>query len=186
MSNTILTKPKILVVSGSFRQESLTRIVLKHVAALVAKRGLKPRFVCARELALPIYDPPAVDELPNAKCWREAVSSSDGLIIGSPEYHGSFSGALKNMIDYLDFPHIEGKLIGLVAAAGGPKSGISTLNALRLTFRALHAPVIIEQAALWEGDFAVDTKQIKPEPLKQLLGVVDGLAREINRCNSHF
>jgi azobenzene reductase len=176
-------KPKIVIVSGSFRRESLTHRILKFVEALAKKRGLETEFICARELALPLYDPPAVDDLPSARRWRVVVTTCDGLIVGSPEYHGTMSGVLKNMIDYLDFSHIEGKPIGLVTAAGGAKSGISALNALRLMFRALHAPVIVEQAALWEGDFAPETKQIKPDALKQVLAVVDGLSREIDRCS---
>lgn len=176
-----IAKPKILIVSGSMRRDSLTRPTLKYVEALAAERGLAPEFICARELNLPIFDPPASDALPNVMRWREAVRSSAGMIVGSPEYHGSFSGVLKNMIDYLGMPHLKGKPIGLIACSGSAKTGVGTLNALRVVFRAIHAPVIIEQASFFAGDFSGDDRQINPDALAQMRGVVDGMAREVER-----
>ena len=181
MSHLYSAKPRLVIVSGSSRPESTTRHTLKCIEGLSARRGFAPEFVCGRDLDLPIYDPPTSDQLPSVQRWREAVKAADALIFGSPEYHGTFSGVLKNMIDYLEFEHIAGKPIGLIATSGNAKTGIATLNALRLVFRALHAPVIVEQAAIWGGDFAAETKQMKPEGLEQVLGVIDGLSRELQR-----
>lgn len=175
-------QPKITIVSGSARAGSLTYRVLKVVEAQAKEQGLDTHFVCAREFDLPLFESDASQNNANAERWRGLVRASDGLIIGSPEYHGTFSGALKNMIDYLDFPHIEGKPVGLIAAAGGPKAGVSTLNALRLMFRALHVPVVVEQAAIWKGDLDPETKRPNPDVLKQVFGVIGGVTREINRC----
>lgn len=172
---------RIVFVSGSIRTTSLTRRMLKLLETRVKDRGLDAHFVCAREFDLPLFQTPASQDCPNAELWRGLVRDSHGLIVGSPEYHGSFTGALKNMIDYLDFPHIEGKPVGLIAAAGGPKAGISTLSAMRLTFRALHVPVVVEQAAVWKGDLDPESKEPNADVLKQLYGVVDGVCREIDR-----
>lgn len=174
---------KILVVSGSARSGALTRTVLKLAEVLARKRGFDTQFFCAREMRLPIFGGLDADnEAQNVQQWRSAVQQCAGLIVGSPEYHGTFSGAFKNLIDHLDFPHIEGKPVGLVAVGGGAKSGISTLNAMRVMFRALHVPVIVEQAAVWEGDF-LGTNRPTPELVKQMMGVVNGLSREIARCS---
>jgi azobenzene reductase len=177
----MIDQPRIAIISGSARVGSLTCRVLKVVEARMKERGLEPHFVCAREFDLPLFQSVASQNNVHAERWRELVQESDGLIVGSPEYHGTFSGALKNMIDYLDFPHIEGKPVGLIAAAGGPKAGVSTLNALRLMFRALHVPVVVEQAAIWKGDLDPETKQPNPEVLKQVLGVIDGVLRDVKR-----
>jgi len=178
--NTASTPPRILIVSGSARPGGLTRTVLKLAEALAKKKGLDAEFVCARDLRLPFFG--LEEDTASALHWRTAVQQCSGVIFGSPEYHGTFSGAFKNLIDHLDFPHIEGKPVGLIAVGGGPKSGISTLNAMRLMFRALHAPVIVEQAAVWGGDFMPETQRPRPELLQQMLAVVDGMSREIARC----
>jgi NAD(P)H-dependent FMN reductase len=178
MESSIMSrKHRIAIVSGSYRPQSLTRLVVKHAEALALKRGLETDLLCARELDLPIYDAPEVNHLPNVKRWREAIQRADVVFVGSPEYHGAFSGVLKNMIDYLDFPHIEGKPVALVSAAGGIKSGIGALNGLRLVFRALHAPVIVEQATFWEGDFNAESGKLNSDALRQLLNVIDGLIK---------
>lgn len=177
----MISQPRIAIVSGSARAGSLTYRLLKVIEAQAKDLGLDTRFICAREFDLPLFQSVASQNNAAADRWRDIVRESDGLIVGSPEYHGTFSGALKNMIDYLDFPHIEGKPVGLIAAAGGPKAGMSTLNALRLMFRALHVPVVVEQAAIWKGDLDPETKQPVPDALKQVLGVIDGVRREVKR-----
>ena len=46
---------------------------------------------------------------------RREVSQAAGIILGTPEYHGSFSGLLKNALDLMGFDEIEDKMIGLAA-----------------------------------------------------------------------
>lgn len=179
--DTDVDTPRLLIVSGSARLGGQTRSIMQLVDAIARKKGYQTEFICARELGLPLYG--LEDAVPHAVQWRETVRRSAGVIFGSPEYHGSFSGAFKNLLDYLDFEHIEGKPVGLVAVGGGPKSGIGALNAMRLSLRALHVPVVVEQAAVWEGDFDADTKRPNAELLRHLVGVVDGVAREIARCS---
>lgn len=173
--------PRIVLVSGSLRATSLTRRMLKILEERARQSGLEADFVCARDFELPLFQTPASETCPDAERWRGLVAAAAGLIIGSPEYHGSFTGALKNMIDYLDFPHIEGKPVGLIAAAGGPKAGTATLSALRLTLRALHVPVVVEQAAVWKGDLDPETKLPNAATLQRMSAVVDGVRREIRR-----
>jgi NAD(P)H-dependent FMN reductase len=179
--STDLNSQRLLIVSGSARAGGLTRTVLQLVDAIARRKGLQTEFTCARQLRLPLY---GLDEDgSNALQWRQSVKSCAGVIFGSPEYHGSFSGAFKNLLDHLDFEHIEGKPVGLVAVGGGPKSGIASLNAMRLSLRALHVPVVVEQAAAWEGDFDATTKRPNAELLRHLTGVVDGVAREFAKCS---
>lgn len=173
--------PYVLVVSGSARPGGLTRTVMLLADALARQRALPTRFVCARELGLPLMG--LQEDGPAAARWREAVRDCSGLLVGSPEYHGSYGAAFKNLVDHLDFEHIEGKPVGLVAVGGGARSGIGTLNAMRLAFRALHAPAIVAQAAVWEGDFDAASRRPRPELARLLGSVVDGLAQEVARCS---
>ena len=70
---------------------------------------------------------------------REEVKHAEGIILGTPEYHGGYSGVLKNALDLMGFEEFEGKMLGLVGVSGGT---------LREVGRALHACVVPEQASI--------------------------------------
>jgi NAD(P)H-dependent FMN reductase len=82
---------------------------------------------------------------------RREIRQAGGIILGTPEYHGSFSGVLKNALDLMGFDEIEGKMIGLVGVSGGALGAINALNSLRTVGRALHAWVVPEQASIPEA-----------------------------------
>ncbi|MEO2055252.1 MAG: NADPH-dependent FMN reductase [Nitrospira sp.] len=71
--------------------------------------------------------------------------------MATPEYHGSFSGVLKNALDLMGFDEIEGKMIGLLDVSGGKLGALNALNGLRVVGRALHAWVIPEQTSIPEA-----------------------------------
>jgi NAD(P)H-dependent FMN reductase len=50
---------------------------------------------------------------------REDVRAAQGIILVTPEYHGGYSGILKNALDFLGFDEFEGKMLGLVGVSGG-------------------------------------------------------------------
>ena len=56
---------------------------------------------------------------PDVLKLRQEIAQAHALILGTPEYHGSFSGVLKNALDWLDGSELQGKMIGLVGVAGG-------------------------------------------------------------------
>jgi NAD(P)H-dependent FMN reductase len=82
---------------------------------------------------------------------RKEVSQAGGIILGTPEYHGSFSGVLKNALDLMGFNEVEGKMIGLVGVSAGALGTVDALNSLRTIGRALHAWVVPEQASIPEA-----------------------------------
>jgi NAD(P)H-dependent FMN reductase len=84
------------------------------------------------------------------------VREADGLILGTPEYHGSFSGVLKNALDLMGFDEIEGKVIGLVGVAGGTQGAVHALSHLRTVGRTLHAWVIPDEASIPTSHKAFD------------------------------
>lgn len=60
-------------------------------------------------------------------------------MIGSPEYHGTMTGALKNALDFLEGRHLRDKQVALVGVAGGSMGATNTVNTLQLIMRNLHA-----------------------------------------------
>jgi NAD(P)H-dependent FMN reductase len=104
---------------------------------------------------------------------RSDVSQAQGIILGTPEYHGSFSGVLKNALDLLGFNEIEGKMIGLVGVSGGALGAINALNSLRTVGRALHAWVVPEQVSIPQAWQVFDTSgALQDSALEQRLRAV--------------
>jgi len=82
---------------------------------------------------------------------REDVRAAQGIILATPEYHGGYSGVLKNALDLMGFEEFEGKMLGLVGVSGGGMGAFGAMNNLRAVGRALHAWVIPEQASIPEA-----------------------------------
>ena len=79
---------------------------------------------------------------------RREVKQAQGIILGTPEYHGSLSGVLKNALDLMGFDEFQGKMLGLVGVSGGKMGALHALDSLRTIGRALHAWVIPEQVSI--------------------------------------
>jgi FMN reductase len=137
-------------ISGSRREGSYTRMAVAAALRGAAETGAVTQLIDLREYDLPFADggdgvPPDLDRL------RAAVKQADGLVLGTPEYHGSFSGVLKNALDLMGFDELEGKMVGLVGVSGGAMGAFNALNELRNIGRVLHAWVVPEQAAVPEA-----------------------------------
>jgi NAD(P)H-dependent FMN reductase len=81
-------------------------------------------------------------------------------------YHGSYSGVLKNAIDYCGFDEFENTTVGLLAVSGGPFP-TPALDHLRVVCRSLHAWVLPYQAAVPQAHTAFDEDGFTDEDLRQ-------------------
>ncbi|MFW6320780.1 MAG: NADPH-dependent FMN reductase, partial [Halohasta sp.] len=99
-----------------------------------------------RAYDLPLFDPDA-DGQGDSDRLTDRVDAADAVILASPMYHGSYSGVLKNALDYCGFDELEGKTVGLLAVSGG-SFPITTLEHLRSVCRALNCWVLPYQAAI--------------------------------------
>lgn len=112
--------------------------------------GATTRLVELRDYKLPFVT--AIDgpeqAAPDVRRLRAEVRAADGIILATPEYHGSFSGVLKNAIDLMGFEEFEGKMLGLVGVSGGRMGASDALNTLRNVGRALHAWVLPQQVSI--------------------------------------
>lgn len=88
---------------------------------------------------------------------RSEVAAADGIILGTPEYHGGVSGVLKNALDLMGFSEFGGKMIGLVGVSGGSMGATNALTNLRTIGRSLHAWVVPEQVSVARAGRAFDS-----------------------------
>ena len=126
----------------------------------------------------------------NVRRFRAALRAADGIILGSPELHGSISGVLKNALDLAGSDEFEGKMVGLVGVAGGRMGATESLSHLRTIGRSLRAWVIPTQASVGDSDKAFDTygEPIDPEigaRLKLVGKQVAHFAR-LHKCENHL
>ncbi|MEA5581480.1 NADPH-dependent FMN reductase [Nodularia harveyana UHCC-0300] len=151
---------KIVGLGGSLRPDSYTQIALKVAAQRVEALGAEVEILDLRQLNLPFCDGGKdYSEYPDVQRLRDTVSAADGLILGTPEYHGGVSGVLKNTLDLMSFDELSGKVTGLLSVLGG-QSNSNALNDLRIIMRWVHGWVIPEQIAIGQawGAFSPEGK----------------------------
>lgn len=138
--------PKVLAVCGSLRDESHTRTTLRHVLSAANDAGGETQLLDLREADLPLFDPD-LDEQGDSEEIMRMTREADAVVLGSPVYHGSYSSAMKNYLDYCGFDEFEDTTVGLVAIAGGGTFG-PTLEHLRAVCRGVHAWVLPHQVGV--------------------------------------
>lgn len=143
----------VVGICGSIRAGSLTRMALMQALTGAAENGATTRLIDLRDYELPFVtttDGPE-QQSPGVVRLRTEMKAADGIILATPEYHGSFSGVLKNAIDLMGFDEFEGKMVGLVGVSGGRIGASDALNTLRTVGRALHAWVLPQQVSIAEA-----------------------------------
>jgi FMN reductase len=133
-----MKKPLIVGFGGTTRPGSSGERMVAAVLAATAELGAQTKlFGGAALAALPHFAPENPDRTPEQREFVEAVRAADGLVIGSPGYHGGVSGLVKNAIDLLEDlrsdarVYFDGRAVGLVVSAAGWQAGGVTLSALR-------------------------------------------------------
>lgn len=144
----------VVAINGSLRREGYTRKALQIALEGARQLGAQTRLLDLGDYDLVFCDGRDKSAYPEGvQRLRAEVARAQGIILGTPEYHGGFSGVLKNALDLMGFEEFEGKMIGLVGVAGGAMGAVNALNSLRQIGRALHAWVVPEQVSIaqaWE------------------------------------
>lgn len=171
----------VVAISGSLRNDSRSRMAALTALGGAEESGAQTEYLDLRTLELSFVDtdrdpgslPDGVHEL------KSKVQRAKGLILATPEYHGSYSGVLKNALDLMGFDELEGKMIGLVSVSGGALGGVGAMNELRTVGRAVHAWVVPLQCGVPHAHDAFDeTGRPEDERLeKRLRGVGRQVAR---------
>ena len=104
-----MSEPKtIIIMTGSVRPNSVSKVLLPVVKELVETEGAKAEIANLEDLNLPFFDgesSPASDDFvishQSVQDWSDMVSRIDGVIMLTPEYNNQLSGVQKNAIDWL-------------------------------------------------------------------------------------
>ncbi len=140
----------VIGISGSLRPGSYTSSAVQLALQAAQEAGAQTHFIDLKDYQLGFCDGKSESNSDALKLRRE-VREAQGIILGTPEYHGSFSGVLKNAIDHLEGKDLNGKIIGLIGVSGGAQGGMDALSGLRTVARSVHAWVIPQQAAIPEA-----------------------------------
>lgn len=135
--------PYIVAIGGTLRSGSSTENALRFALSSAQRSGARTKLICGTALNLPAYEPGNACRSDAARELIVELRLADGILIGSPGYHGSISGLVKNVLDYAEDlrcdgrPYFSGRAVGCVATAGGWSGAVNTLGALRDIVHAL-------------------------------------------------
>lgn len=97
---------------------------------------------------------PSIEDIKNnMQTLRDEAMAADFIILGTPNYHGSFSGILKNALDHLSMDYFKMKPVGLIGNSGGIVSA-EPLSHLRVIVRSLLGIAVPTQIATHDSDYA--------------------------------
>ena len=160
-------KPRILLLYGSTRQRSFSRLLTEEAARLLDHLGAETRIFNPSGLPLPDDAPtdhPKVQELLELMQW------SEGQVWCSPERHGSMSAVFKAQIDWVPLAlgavrPTQGKTLALMQVSGGSQS-FNVVNQLRVLGRWMRMFTIPNQSSVPKAYLEFDEEnRMKPSAL---------------------
>ena len=134
--------PRILLLYGSLRERSFSRLAVEEAARLLQLFGAETRIFDPSDLPLPDQVPgddhPAVHELREHALW------SEGMVWCSPERHGQITGIMKAQVDHLPLEMkgmrpTQGRTLAVMQVSGGSQS-FNAVNTLRRWMRMFTIP----------------------------------------------
>lgn len=158
--------PRILLLHGSLRERSYSRLLNEEAARLLEKFGCETRMF--DPAGLPLADG-ADDAHPKVQELRELVMWSEGMVWCSPERHGAMSGVMKTQIDWIPLAlggvrPTQGKTLAVMQVCGGSQS-FNAVNQLRILGRWMRLVTIPNQSSVAKAFLEFDDDgRMRPSP----------------------
>ncbi len=122
----------ILGVNGSLREKSRTALALRQFLDFAAEHGAETRILDLRELELPLYRPDRSGNSAAELRMGGDMTWTSGVVLASPDYHGSMSGTMKNFLDY-NWEECAGKVFGYLCSSH--EKGLTVMDQMRTVVR---------------------------------------------------
>ena len=172
--------PRILLLYGSVRERSYSRLLTEEAARLLRSLGAETRIFDPRGLPLPDSEP---DSHPKVVELRELAQWAEGMVWTSPERHGAMTGILKMQIDWIPLSvgavrPTQGKTLAVMEVSGGSQS-FNAVNQLRVLGRWMRMLTIPNQSSVAKA-FAEfeDDGRMKPSPYyERVVDVMEELVK---------
>lgn len=172
--------PKILLLYGSLRERSFSRLAVEEAARLLNAMEANTKIFDPRGLPLPDAEDashPKVDELRTLAQW------ADGMVWCSPERHGAMTGIMKAQIDWIPLAlggvrPTQGKTLAVMQVCGGSQS-FNTVNQLRILGRWMRMVTIPNQSSVPKVFMEFDDNgRMKPSPFyDRIVDVMEELVK---------
>src|SRR5882672_12416651 len=127
---------QVLAVVGSLSPTSVTRAVILQVAERLRSDGCTVDVLDFEKEPLPLYNPDIAYEAPGFDALLARVERADVYVLGTPDYHGSISGAMKNFLDHF-WREFAGKLFATIVASH--EKGLTVTDQIRTVARQCYA-----------------------------------------------
>ena len=158
--------PRILMLYGSVRERSYSRLATEEAGRLLTAMGADVRIFNPSGLPLPDDAP---ESHPKVMELRELVRWSEGMVWCSPERHGAMTGIMKAQIDWIPLSEgavrpSQGKTLAVMQVCGGSQS-FNTVSQMRVLGRWMRMITIPNQSSVakaWQ-EFD-DDGRMKPSP----------------------
>ncbi len=142
--------PRILLLYGSLRERSYSRLCVEEAARLLQYFGAETRIFDPSDLPLP--DQVTGDDHPAVHALREHALWSEGQVWCSPERHGQLTGLIKAQIDHLPLEMggmrpTQGRTLAVMQVSAGSQS-FNSVNALRVLGRWMRMVTIPNQSSV--------------------------------------
>jgi FMN reductase len=177
---------RVVGISGSLRDPSRTSALVRAILDSIDGRlSASRQLIKLADAAPSLLSALARDAVsPAGEAIISAVEQADLLVVGTPVYRASYTGALKHLFDLVHYDALAGKPVVLAATGGNPLHGLVTEHQLRPLlsfFRALTVPTTVYATEL---DFAggVLTNPAVTERVVRAASEAVELARQIDRA----
>ncbi len=157
-------RPRILLLYGSLRTRSFSRLVTFEAQRLLEAMGAETRIFDPTGLPLPDGAP---DSHPKVKELREWAAWSEGMVWTSPERHGAMTGIMKAQIDWIPLSvgavrPTQGKTLAVMQVCGGSQS-FNAVNQMRVLGRWMRMITIPNQSSVAKAFLEFDeADRMKP------------------------
>ncbi len=160
-------KLRILAVVASTNADSITRVVVSAVAEELGNAGCEVDLLDLSKEPLAMFNPETTPRQPGFADLKARVDRADVFVLGTPDYHGSMSGAMKNFFDHF-WQEFSGKLFATVVASH--EKGLTVTDQLRTVARQCYAWSLPYGVAFADKQH-VANGQIVNEAFKSRLGM---------------